>query len=120
LRDVATVEDTTAEARTAAFFDGQRTLVMDVRRQSGQNTVEVVEAVRAKLDQLRRALPPEVKVTVTRDDSQFIRASIASLEEHLLLGSLLASLVIMVFIRNIRVVLSRRWRSRRRSSPASR
>ena len=68
---------------------------MDVRRQSGQNTVQVVEAVRAKLDSLRRALPPEVKVTVTRDDSQFIRASIASLEEHLLLGSLLASLVIM-------------------------
>ena len=105
LRDVATVEDTTEEARTAAFFDGQRTLVMDVRRQSGQNTVQVVEAVRAKLDTVRRALPPEVKVTVTRDDSQFIRASIASLEEHLLLGSMLASLVIMVFIRNLRVVL---------------
>src|SRR4051795_4198868 len=105
LRDVATVEDTTQEARTAAFFDGQRTLAMDVRRQSGQNPGEVVEAVRAKLDQLRRALPPEVKVTVTRDDSQFIRASIASLEEHLLLGSLLASVVIMIFIRNIRVVL---------------
>ena len=105
VRDVASVQDTTQDARTGAFFDGQRTLVMDVRRQSGQNTVQVVEAVRAKLDQLRRALPPEVKVTVTRDDSQFIRASIASLEEHLLLGSILASLVIMVFIRNLRVVL---------------
>src|SRR6185436_4422870 len=66
---------------------------------------EVVEAVRAKLDQIRRSLPSEVKVTVTRDDSQFIRASIDSLQEHLLLGSLLASLVIMVFIRNIRVVV---------------
>jgi hydrophobic/amphiphilic exporter-1 (mainly G- bacteria), HAE1 family len=105
LRDVAVVEDTTREARTSALFDGERTVVMDVRRQSGQNTVQVVEAVRAKLDQMRRLLPPEVKVTVTRDDSQFIRASIASLEEHLLIGSLLASLVIMVFIRNIRVVL---------------
>src|SRR3954465_12373211 len=105
LRDVAAIEDTTQEARTAAFFDGQRTLVMDVRRQSGQNTVQVVEAVRAKLEQIRRALPPEVKVTVTRDDSQFIRASIESLQEHLLLGSLLASIVIMVFIRNLRVVL---------------
>jgi HAE1 family hydrophobic/amphiphilic exporter-1 len=105
LRDVASVEDTTAEARTGAFFDGERTLVMDVRRQSGQNTVQVVEAVLAKLDVLRRALPPEVRITVTRDDSQFIRASIASLEEHLILGSLLASLVIMVFIRNFRIVL---------------
>src|SRR3954447_8585619 len=105
LRDVAVVEDTTREARTSALFDGQRTVVMDVRRQSGQNTVQVVEAVRAKLDQMRRTLPQEVKITVTRDDSQFIRASIASLEEHLLLGSLLASLVIMVFIRNLRVVV---------------
>src|SRR3954471_9682340 len=105
LRDVAVVEDTTREARTSALFDGQRTVVMDVRRQSGQNTVQVVEAVRAKLDQMRRTLPQEVKITVTRDDSQFIRASIASLEEHLLMGSLLASLVIMVFIRNIRVVV---------------
>ena len=105
LRDVAVVEDTTREARTSALFDGKRTVVMDVRRQSGQNTVQVVEAVRAKLEQIRRTLPQEVKITVTRDDSQFIRASIASLEEHLLLGSLFASLVIMVFIRNIRVVL---------------
>ena len=105
LRDVATVEDTTEEARTSAYFDGQRTIVMDVRRQSGQNTVQVVEAVRAKLAQLQRALPSEVKITVTRDDSRFIHASIFSLEEHLILGSLLASLVIMAFIRNFRVVL---------------
>ena len=105
LRDVATVEDTTEDARTSAFLDGQRTVVMDVRRQSGENTVKVVEAVRAKLDQIRRALPPEMKITVTRDDSEFIRASIASLEEHLLFGSILACLVIMVFIRNLRVVI---------------
>ena len=90
LRDVAAVEDTTAEARTAAFFDGQRTLVMDVRRQSGQNTIAVIAAVR----QARRAAPRcrRGQGHVTRDDSQFIHASIASLEEHLLLGSLLASL----------------------------
>ena len=44
-------------------------------------------------------------MTVTRDDSQFICASIASLEEHLVFGSLLASLVVMVFIRNIRAVI---------------
>ncbi|HET9265019.1 MAG TPA: efflux RND transporter permease subunit [Vicinamibacterales bacterium] len=104
LRDVAAVEDSTEEARSSAFFDGQRTIVIDVRRQSGQNTVAVVEGVRAKLAQLQRALPPEVTTTVTRDDSEFIHASISSLEEHLLVGSLLASLVIMAFIRNFRVV----------------
>jgi HAE1 family hydrophobic/amphiphilic exporter-1 len=105
LRDVATVEDGTEEARTGAFFDGERTLVMDIRRQSGENTVEVVDNVNKKIDQLRRSLPPELKLTITRDDSQFIHASISSLEEHLVFGSLLASIVIMLFIRNLRVVL---------------
>jgi len=104
VRDVATVEDGTEEVRTGALFDGERTIVVDVRRQSGQNTVEVIDGIKAKLAQLRRTLPPEVKMNVTRDDSEFIRASIASLEEHLVFGSLLASLVIMAFIRNFRVV----------------
>ena len=87
------------------MIDGNRTVVMDVRRQSGQNTVQVVDAVKAKLASMRRTLPPEVQITMTRDDSQFIHASIAALEEHLILGSLLASVVIMIFIRNLRVVL---------------
>jgi HAE1 family hydrophobic/amphiphilic exporter-1 len=105
LSDVADVEDTTEDATTGAFFDGNRTVVMDVRRQSGQNTVQVVDAVKAKLASIRGVLPPEVQITMTRDDSQFIYASIQSLEEHLILGSLLASIVIMIFIRNLRVVL---------------
>jgi len=105
VRDVAAVEDSTEEVRTGALFDGQPTIVVDVRRQSGQNTVEVIDGIKRKLAQLRRVLPSELKMTVTRDDSDFIRASIASLEEHLVFGSLLASLVIMAFIRNFRVVL---------------
>ncbi|HWT44535.1 MAG TPA: efflux RND transporter permease subunit [Vicinamibacterales bacterium] len=105
LDDVATTEDTTEDATTGAFLDGNRAVVMDVRRQSGQNTVQVVEAVKKKLDSLRAQLPPEVQITTTRDDSKFIRASIASLEEHLIFGSLFASIVIMIFIRNLRVVL---------------
>ena len=105
LNDVATTEDTTEDPLTGAFLDGNRAVVMDVRRQSGQNTVQVVEAVKKKLDSLRPQLPPEVKITTTRDDSKFIRASIASLEEHLIFGSLFASIVIMIFIRNLRVVL---------------
>ncbi len=105
VRDVAAVEDGTEEARTSALFDGKRTVIIDVRRQSGQNTVQVVDGVKAKVAQLQRTLPREAKITVTRDDATFIHASIASLEEHLVFGSLLASLVIMAFIRNLRVVL---------------
>jgi len=105
LSDVATVEDSTEDPTTGAFLDANRAVVMDVRRQSGQNTVQVVEAVKNKLASLRAQLPPEVRITTTRDDSSFIRASIASLEDHLVFGSLFASIVIMIFIRNFRVVL---------------
>jgi len=58
----------------------------------------------AKLDQIKKTLPPGISVEIIRDNSVFIRASVASLEEHLLWGSLLASLVVMLFIRNLRSV----------------
>ena len=71
----------------------------------GENTIAVIEGVKAKLEQVRKALPKEVTVTITRDDSKFIYAAIASLEEHLVWGSFLAGLVVMFFIRNLRAVI---------------
>src|SRR5262249_56550689 len=65
----------------------------------------VVDAVNAKLGKLRPILPDDLTIDTVSDQSQFIRASIAALEEHLLLGSLLASLIILLFIRNWRAVL---------------
>ncbi|MBA2303737.1 MAG: efflux RND transporter permease subunit [Acidobacteria bacterium] len=99
--DVADVKDTEEEARTSAFLRGQRAVVIDVRRQSGQNTIRVIEGIKQALAELRPRLPADLKLVYTRDDSQFIYASIASLEEHLILGSLLASLVVFLFIRNV-------------------
>jgi HAE1 family hydrophobic/amphiphilic exporter-1 len=105
ISDIARVEDTTEDVRGGAWLDGHEAVVLDIRRQSGQNTVEVIEAVKAKLARLLPTLPGSMKVAVTRDDSRFIYASITSLEEHLLFGSLLASLVVMFFIRNLRAVI---------------
>ena len=99
--DVAEVRDTQEEARTSAFLDGERAVVIDVRRQSGQNTIAVIENIKQALKGLGPSLPPDVKLVYTRDESSFIYASIASLEEHLILGSLLASLVVLAFIRNV-------------------
>ena len=79
--------------------------MLDIRRAMGENTVAVIEGVRAKLATIERSLPGTVKITVIRDDSRFIYASIASLEEHLIFGALFATIVVMVFIRNIRAVL---------------
>ena len=99
--DIAAVKDTEEDARTSAFLDGERAVVIDVRRQSGQNTIRVIEEVKAALDELRPRLPKAVTMVYTRDDSRFIYASIASLEEHLILGSLFASIIVFLFIRNI-------------------
>ena len=99
--DVAEVSDTHEEARTAAFLDGERAVVIDVRRQSGQNTIAVIKEIKEALKGIRSGLPPDLKMVYTRDESLFIYASIASLEEHLILGSLLASLVVLAFIRNV-------------------
>src|SRR5262249_34302206 len=67
--------------------------------------IRVVEAVKQKLNAIRSTLPRGVTITLNSDDSRFIYASISSLEEHLLWGSLLASLVVMFFIRNLRAVI---------------
>ena len=102
MADVATVKDTEEDARTAAFLDGQRAVVIDVRRQSGQNTIRVIEDIKAGARRAAgRACPTNLTMVYTRDDSRFIYESIASLEEHLMLGSLLASLVVLLFIRNV-------------------
>ena len=79
--------------------------MLDIRRAMGENTVAVIEGVRAKLATIQRSIPSSVKVTVIRDDSKFIYASISSLEEHLIFGALFATIVVMFFIRNIRAVI---------------
>src|SRR6267142_549642 len=110
VRDVAQVEDGAEELRTwsGLFRKGspeQEVVSIQVLRQSGTNTVHVADDVRSKLDELRAQLPPGVQVQVVHDISDFIKASVHSLIEHLILGSILASLIVWLFILNWRVVL---------------
>ena len=105
IRDVGRAEDSFAEPTTWNMIRGKEAVVLDVRRQTGTNTLQVIEAVKSKVQDLKRILPRGIAVEYIRDNSTFIRSSIASLEEHLLFGSLLASLVVMIFIRNLRSVI---------------
>jgi hydrophobe/amphiphile efflux-1 (HAE1) family protein len=105
IRDVGRVEDSFADPVTWNMIGGKEAVVLDIRRQTGTNTLEVIDAAKAKIAQLKSTLPPGITIRVIRDNSTFIKASIASLEEHLLFGSLLASLVVMLFIRNLRSVI---------------
>jgi HAE1 family hydrophobic/amphiphilic exporter-1 len=105
IRDVGRVEDSFADPITWNMIGGKEAIVLDIRRQTGTNTLEVIDAAKAKIAQLKSTLPAGITIQVIRDNSNFIKASIASLEEHLLFGSLLASLVVMLFIRDLRSVI---------------
>jgi HAE1 family hydrophobic/amphiphilic exporter-1 len=105
LRDVARVEDGEAEPETLAKVNGTPTVLMTVRRQSGTNTVEVVDSVRARLDEIQSTVPPGYDIRVVRDLSEFIKASIDAVEEHLIVGSFLAAAVVLLFLWNLRSTL---------------
>jgi HAE1 family hydrophobic/amphiphilic exporter-1 len=102
LRDVATIEDGMAEAETTANLNGEPGVMLTVRRQSGTNTVQVVDAVKERLAEVSPLAPAGYQIRVVRDLSEFIKASIASVEEHLVLGSILAAAVVLVFLWNWR------------------
>jgi len=100
--DVATVEDGEAEPTTIANVNGAPTVLLQIRRQSGTNTVQVVHAVTERLDEIKSTLPAGYDVRVVRNLAEFIEASIDSVKEHLVLGALLAALVVFVFLMNVR------------------
>jgi HAE1 family hydrophobic/amphiphilic exporter-1 len=106
IADIGYVEDAAQKITTSLFMgDNSPAVQLDIRRASGENTIKVTEAVKQQLASIRQSLPRDVTFTVNTDDSRFIYASISSLEEHLLWGSLLAAMVVMFFIRNIRAVI---------------
>jgi HAE1 family hydrophobic/amphiphilic exporter-1 len=102
LRDVATVEDGMAQATTMANLDGEPTVMLTIRRQSGTNTVQVVDAIKERLSDVAPLVPAGYDIRVVRDQSEFIRASIRSVDEHLVVGSILAAAVVLIFLWNWR------------------
>ncbi len=105
ISDIGHAEDSFERPTSAVWLGDTPAVMLDVRRAMGENTVAVIEGVRAKLETIRQSLPPSVTITVIRDDSRYIYASIASLEEHLIFGALFATIVVMFFIRNTRAVI---------------
>ena len=105
LRDVARVEDGTKEQRSVARLNGTPTVTLEVRRQSGANTIEVINGVKAELPRVGAQLPADVKTEVIRDQSRYIEAALHEIQKHLVLGSILASLVVLLFMRSWRSTL---------------
>jgi hydrophobic/amphiphilic exporter-1 (mainly G- bacteria), HAE1 family len=105
VRDIGRAEDGTKEQRSFARLNGVPTVVLDVRRQSGTNTVEMIEAAKANLDRVRPRLPAGVSLEIIRDQSTHIYASLHEINVHLILGSILACLVVFFFMRDWRATV---------------
>src|SRR5207248_4652875 len=81
-----------------ASVDGKPAVVMNVRKQSGTNTIEVVERLKARLDEVQKDLPKGWKMQIVRDQSDYILAAVNAVKEHLILGSLFAALIVWFFL----------------------
>lgn len=105
ISDIGRVEDGFEEPRSLARLDGQAAVALEVRKQAGTNTLQVIKDVKERITELQSSLPPDFRITYTRDQSGFISRSFEAVQEHLVLGGILAGLIVMLFIRNIRATL---------------
>ncbi|TWU16633.1 efflux RND transporter permease subunit [Allorhodopirellula heiligendammensis] len=102
LGDLGTVTDSTKEVRTLASLNGEPAVVLEVQRQSGENTVAVIDGIKARLPRCEDLLPDGVRVSVIQDQSRYIVEALHEIERHLISGSILACLTVLLFMRSWR------------------
>ncbi|WP_338862157.1 efflux RND transporter permease subunit [Mycetohabitans rhizoxinica] len=105
LSDVAQVVDSVEDLRTMGIMNGERAVLVILYRQPGANIIETVNRVKARLPQLRAALPAAIDVTPTADRTMTIRASLRDTERTLLIAVILVVMVVFLFLRNWRATL---------------
>jgi HAE1 family hydrophobic/amphiphilic exporter-1 len=103
--DVGRVEDAFVEPRTLTLLDGRPAVSLIVRKQSGANTVQVIDRIKQRLEELRPGLPHDIRVETARDQSRFIKLSFHEVQFHLILAGILVSLTVLLFIANLRATL---------------
>jgi len=105
LKDVANVKDSLKDRTINVRLNGGRGLQIIVQKQSGANTVEVAKNVKAKIEQIKKNLPSDVKIDTIVDTSEYIVNSINNLAEAVILGAVFVSIVILLFLRKWRATL---------------
>jgi HAE1 family hydrophobic/amphiphilic exporter-1 len=100
--DIGRVEDSGVDPQSAASLNGVPSVSLGIRKQSGANTIAVINGVKQRMAEIQPLLPPDIKIIVTRDQSEFIETSLHAIEEHLIIGGLLAALIVFLFLWNFR------------------
>ena len=98
IRDVARVEDGLDDVRHTAIVNGQPGIGIGIKKQHGANSVAIAQAVRDRLEDLRKTLPPDIKIDVNFDSSIFISDAIHETEFTLVLSAIITGLVCFLFL----------------------
>jgi hydrophobic/amphiphilic exporter-1 (mainly G- bacteria), HAE1 family len=102
ISDIGRVEDSGVDPQSAASLNGVPSVSLGIRKQSGANTIAVINGVKQRMAEIMPLLPKDLNVVVTRDQSEFIETSLHAIEEHLVVGGLLAALIVFLFLWNFR------------------
>ncbi len=105
VKDLGYVEDGAEETRSEARLNGVPAVTLIVSKQSGQNTVAVSREIKSRLAEIEKTLPPGFQMRVIGDNSVFIENSLHAIEEHLIVGSILAAIVVFLFLWSFRSTL---------------
>ncbi|MFJ5331767.1 multidrug efflux RND transporter permease subunit MdtC [Pectobacterium versatile] len=102
LSDVATVEDSVQNSRNAGMANSKPAILVMIRRAPDANIITTVDNIRAAMPELRASLPAEIQLDVAQDRSPTIRASLAEVEQSLIIAVALVILVVFLFLRSAR------------------
>jgi HAE1 family hydrophobic/amphiphilic exporter-1 len=102
LSEVAEIQDGTEEQRSLALVNGVPAVSLDILKQSGANTVDVVERVKGEIRRLQPELPPGTTIEMVRDGSIMIRDSVRDVQETLILGGILTIFIVFLFLNSWR------------------
>lgn len=100
ISDVAEVRDAEQDPESTASLNGESVVILSIVKQSGANTVAVIDALRERVAELQKEIPPSYRLQIVRDESEFIRNAVFAVQEHLILGGIFAALVVLFFLRN--------------------
>ena len=105
VQDVATVSRSTAPRWTRVTADGRDAVIFQIYQQPGGNTVRIAQALKTKLAEFHKQLPPEIRIANWYDQSQLILSSAASVRDAILIGVFLAAGILLLFLRNFKITL---------------
>lgn len=102
ISDIGHAEDSGEYDRESTYLNGRRAVTLEIKKQSGTNTLAVIEAVKEKLALIGPGLPKDIQLSLMLDQSGTIRASVNTVLEHLILGGILAGIMVLIFMGSLR------------------